>query len=1534
MVTRKHDSHIAFTSTIGLVWLILSAMSNVALSAWQTPIGIPAPSFGINETVDMYTGQQYTFTDGRGTIDYPISSVSGKPYTHYVDNTHPDATDTNNPYGTESKPRLTLPTGKIRGYTYITLEEGSVVEVHGGPYDYNYIAESQKLQGIYAYGTSAKPVFIRGIGMPSLENYHFRARGGHYLIVENFRFYPYGCSAKFGWNVPVIAPHHISIRNNEMEGAGEVGSDGGSGTYGSGSENIVNNVVIYNNHIHHYGDYSWTGIGDKNDAMGVGIGRYSEYVWIVDNHIHHNGGDSIHVGNSAERTARYIYIGRNNMHDDRENAIDVKEAQDVIISQNTMYNYTDQGRADNGIIAVTHQGSMANETCPKNIWWIFNEMYNATYAAHSSHTGDEIYFIGNVIHDISSAAFSPYNFSSNEKHYYIGNTLYNMETGIGALVESSDVSILIANNIFDVSSKVISCSTNPETIDMDYNLLYQSGSSALIRWGANTYTLSKFQSTFSEGLNCVEGNPLFVDPSNNDFHLQLASPAINAGSSSGVVKQVFDTFQKLYGIDIQKDIEGNPRTGLWDIGAYEGSSSDPGNPSPALQPIGNKTVNENTTLTFNINATDSNGDTITYSAIGLPSGATLTNQTFSWTPSYTQAGSYAVTFRASDGNTIDSETITITVKNINRAPVLGVISDQSVNENALLSFSVNATDPDNQSLIFSVSSLPNGAVFTSQILTWTPSYDQAGTFTTTFTVDDGQTQDSQAMTITVVNVNRVPVLTAVNNQSVWSGDAITFTIDAIDPDNDTITYSAGTVPTGATFANKTFDWTPSQAQNGNYQVTFYASDGQLQDSQTVTISVNVDNQAPTVTNSSPAAGAIQVPLNNLISLNITDTGKGIDPASVKIKVRINNNPNNNTIYSGDTDHYTSSYGDCRRVGSNTNYKLVYQPIKDFLYNDQTITVTVDASDTAGNVMNTYTYSFVTEMHIFGQNKSVTNTNTDNNDKPVTVCDRDGNIWAAWQTGSVDSRDIYIGKRAAGSSNFGNTIQLTNNTADQCNPAIALDDSDKLYVVWQDNRDGDWDIYISTSVDGVKWSTETRINDLRKGNQINPAVVIDSQSPNYAHVVWQDDNSGNQDIYIAASNNGFITKTISQITSDISDQIEPTVAVDSANIIYVVWTDNRSNSSDIYGAASNNGPWQNVAVINNAHNQSNPVIAAESTGSIIHLLWIDDTPGNNDIYYASSKKGFQGISSGTSIIDDTSGADQLEPTITITGATSTDDLKVFACWQDRRNTDTDIYFTELSAGSGTNIFVNDSGSNAQQSEPAIGIDKNGNPYLMWADDRNKNTDICFTASTCTEPVALASSRVNASSATKTIVGVDPTAITNTDDVSIELPSGACPYDVDISIVSISNRQEFTTPCLGSFEFGPSGIQFDRPVTITIPYIYSSSNSSAKPYWFNSMTGTLSQQGITNILDIAISPTLHAVRFETTHFTPYYVFGGGGGIGGIFGGGGGGGCSLSYSKEGSILEYFLPYGVLALFMVSFKWKDRRNKANLGDVSMPNI
>jgi hypothetical protein len=75
----------------------------------------------------------------------------------------------------------------------------------------------------------------------------------------------------------------------------------------------------------------------------------------------------------------------------------------------------------------------------------------------------------------------------------------------------------------------------------------------------------------------------------------------------------------------------------------------PVNHAPVFGQIAAQTVNETENLTFTINATDADGDNVTYSAANLPTGAVMNGTAFSWMPNSTQSGNYTVTFTATDG---------------------------------------------------------------------------------------------------------------------------------------------------------------------------------------------------------------------------------------------------------------------------------------------------------------------------------------------------------------------------------------------------------------------------------------------------------------------------------------------------------------------------------------------------------------------------------------------------------------------------------------------------------------------------------------------------------------------------------------------------------------------------------------------------------------------------------------------------------------------------------------------------------------------
>ena len=286
------------------------------------------------------------------------------------------------------------------------------------------------------------------------------------------------------------------------------------------------------------------------------------------------------------------------------------------------------------------------------------------------------------------------------------------------------------------------------------------------------------------------------------------------------------------------------------------------NQDPVLDPIGAQSTTENVNLNFGVSATDAE-DTPSLDASPLPDGATFTDNgdgtgEFDWTPDYTQANSYDVTFTATDDTgAVDTEVVTITVNEAgNQTPVLASIGAQSTTENVNLNFGVSATDAEDTPSL-DASPLPDGAIFTDNgdgtgIFDWTPDYTQANSYDVTFTAtDDTGAVDTEVVTITVNEAgNQTPVLTSIGAQSTSENINLNFGVSATDAE-DTPSLDASPLPDGATFTDNgdgtgEFDWTPDYTQANSYDVTFTATDDTgAVDTEVVTITVNeAGNQSP------------------------------------------------------------------------------------------------------------------------------------------------------------------------------------------------------------------------------------------------------------------------------------------------------------------------------------------------------------------------------------------------------------------------------------------------------------------------------------------------------------------------------------------------------------------------------------------------------------------------------------------------------------------------------------------------------------------
>ncbi|MBV6627232.1 MAG: putative Ig domain-containing protein [Rivularia sp. (in: Bacteria)] len=279
------------------------------------------------------------------------------------------------------------------------------------------------------------------------------------------------------------------------------------------------------------------------------------------------------------------------------------------------------------------------------------------------------------------------------------------------------------------------------------------------------------------------------------------------------------------------------------------------NPITNLSPQGILTIKEAETFSLQLQAEDSDNDTITYLAKNLPQNASLDAKTglLTWKPDYSQAGLYEnITIIATDGNKQSEKTFSIEVENTNRAPVIIPLPTQIASENEFLRFNLNAVDYDIEGVVFSpITNLPQGATFDTRTgeFVWKPDYNQSGQYKLTFEVKDAAGEVGRRdVDILITDSNRNPEL-KVSNRGVALGETLNFTLNASDKDeNSQLTYSADILPEGATLNKETgeFKWIPNPGQVGDYSINFSVSDGISTVTENALIKVALTTENPTV----------------------------------------------------------------------------------------------------------------------------------------------------------------------------------------------------------------------------------------------------------------------------------------------------------------------------------------------------------------------------------------------------------------------------------------------------------------------------------------------------------------------------------------------------------------------------------------------------------------------------------------------------------------------------------------------------------------
>jgi phage terminase large subunit-like protein len=181
-------------------------------------------------------------------------------------------------------------------------------------------------------------------------------------------------------------------------------------------------------------------------------------------------------------------------------------------------------------------------------------------------------------------------------------------------------------------------------------------------------------------------------------------------------------------------------------------------------------------------------------------------------------------------------------------------------------------------------------------------------------------------------------------------------------------------------------------------------------------------------------------------------------------------------------------------------------------------------------------------------------------EPAIAIDSNGHIHIIWYDSTPDHFEIYSKKSSDGGSTWSAAKRITWTSGGAMEAVIALDLSNALHVLWYGYPSGNAEISYKKSVDGgAYWSAARRLT-WTSGGSFRPAIAIDPS--NVIHVIWYDDTPGNTEIYYKRSTDGGTAwSAVKRLTWTSGDSACP--AIDANDTIHIVWYDDTPGNTEIY-----------------------------------------------------------------------------------------------------------------------------------------------------------------------------------------------------------------------------------------------------------------------------------------------------------------------------------------------------------------------------------